>query len=123
MLYHPGFHEQLGSIMDKLAKAAMTEICRLVDDGYTVLRLEISQKQKENEDLKGKLKMLELVLAQEYRETSGTSRVDAINSCSNSDIQDHDKLQGTGSIEMFSFCILLFSLIDICFLAFICKTV
>ncbi|XP_023701140.1 uncharacterized protein [Paramormyrops kingsleyae] len=94
MLYHTGFHEQLGSIMDKLAKAAMTEICRLVDDGYAVLRLEISQKQKENEDLKGKLKMLELVLAQEYRETSGTSRVDAINSCSNSDVQDRDKLQG-----------------------------
>ncbi|KAI1902038.1 hypothetical protein AGOR_G00040600 [Albula goreensis] len=49
--------------MEVLAKAAVAEICELVDDGYAVLHLEISRKQKENEALKKKLHMMEMRLA------------------------------------------------------------
>ncbi|KAJ8339845.1 hypothetical protein SKAU_G00344780 [Synaphobranchus kaupii] len=54
------FHTQLASIMEVLANTAVAEICQLVDDGYAVLRLEMSRSHKENESLKRKLKMLEL---------------------------------------------------------------
>ncbi|KAG7455337.1 hypothetical protein MATL_G00255570 [Megalops atlanticus] len=57
------FHAQLASIMEVLAKAAVAEICELVDDGYAVLRLEISRRQKENEALKKKLHMMEMRMA------------------------------------------------------------
>ncbi|KAL4594032.1 hypothetical protein GN956_G26273 [Arapaima gigas] len=57
-------HEQLRSIMEALTRAAVADICRLVEDGYALLRLEVSRKQKENEDLKEKLDELEMVLAQ-----------------------------------------------------------
>ncbi|XP_038848224.1 zinc finger and SCAN domain-containing protein 2-like isoform X2 [Salvelinus namaycush] len=54
------FHTQLASIMEVLANAAVAEICELVDNGYAVLHLEISQGQKENEALRRKLRMMEL---------------------------------------------------------------
>ncbi|XP_061110345.1 GDNF-inducible zinc finger protein 1-like isoform X2 [Conger conger] len=54
------FQTQLASIMEVLANAAVAEICELVDDGYAVLHLEISRKQKENEVLKRKLQLMEL---------------------------------------------------------------
>ncbi|XP_036374720.1 zinc finger protein 286A-like [Megalops cyprinoides] len=54
------FHTQLTSIMEVLTKAAIAEICELVDDGYAVLHLEISRSQKENEALKRKLRMMEM---------------------------------------------------------------
>ncbi|XP_035275568.1 uncharacterized protein LOC118228276 [Anguilla anguilla] len=57
------FHTQIASIMEVLANAAVAEICKLVDDGYAVLRLEMSQSQKENKALKRKLQMLELRIA------------------------------------------------------------
>lgn len=53
------FQTQLSSIMDVLAKAAVVEISKLVDDKYAVLRLEISQKQNEIETLKRKMVMME----------------------------------------------------------------
>ncbi|XP_036373213.1 zinc finger protein 853 isoform X4 [Megalops cyprinoides] len=56
-------HKQLASIMEVLANTAVAEICQLVDEGYAVLRLEISQSQKENEILRSKLQMLELRVA------------------------------------------------------------
>ena len=46
---------QLASIMELLAKAAISEIIKLFDDSYTVLRLEISRNQNEKEALKRKL--------------------------------------------------------------------
>ncbi|KAG5849554.1 hypothetical protein ANANG_G00112180 [Anguilla anguilla] len=58
------FHTQIASIMEVLANAAVAEICKLVDDGYAVLRLEMSQSQKENESLRRKLQVLELRVAQ-----------------------------------------------------------
>ncbi|XP_071244151.1 uncharacterized protein [Salvelinus alpinus] len=62
------FHTQIASIMDVLANAAVTEICKLVDDDYAVFRLEITQSQKENRTLRRKLQLLELKVARERTE-------------------------------------------------------
>ncbi|KAJ8272831.1 hypothetical protein GJAV_G00093940 [Gymnothorax javanicus] len=53
------FQNQLVSIMEILAKAAVAEINRCVDDSCAVFRLEISQSQREIETLKRKLEFLE----------------------------------------------------------------
>uniref|UniRef100_A0A3B3RZ79 C2H2-type domain-containing protein n=1 Tax=Paramormyrops kingsleyae TaxID=1676925 RepID=A0A3B3RZ79_9TELE len=58
------FRTQMTTILDVLAKAAVSEICKLVDDGYAVLRLEISRSKEENQTLKRKLKVMELMIAQ-----------------------------------------------------------
>ncbi|KAG7458524.1 hypothetical protein MATL_G00221180 [Megalops atlanticus] len=58
------FRSQLASIMEVLANAAVEEICKIVDDGYAILHLEMSEYQKENESLKMKLHMMELKVAQ-----------------------------------------------------------
>ncbi|XP_046901800.1 zinc finger protein 23-like isoform X1 [Hypomesus transpacificus] len=50
----------LVSIMEVLANAAVADICQLVDDGYAVLRLEISRAQRENLALKSKLRLMEV---------------------------------------------------------------
>ncbi|KAM9530793.1 uncharacterized protein ACWYII_042339 [Salvelinus alpinus] len=57
------FHTQIASIMEVLANAAVTEVCKLVDDDYAVFRLEITQSQKENRALRRKLQLLELKVA------------------------------------------------------------
>ncbi|KAJ8000807.1 hypothetical protein DPEC_G00184150 [Dallia pectoralis] len=49
------FQAQLASIVEALANTAVAEICKLVDDGYATLRLEISHGQKEIEHLRRKL--------------------------------------------------------------------
>lgn len=54
------FHSQIASIMEMLANAAVAEICKVVDDGYAVVHLEMSRSQKENEFLRRKIKLLEL---------------------------------------------------------------
>lgn len=54
------FQTQIASVMEVLANAAVAEICRLVEDSYNELQLEISQSQKENNILKKKLKMIEI---------------------------------------------------------------
>ncbi|KAG7232917.1 hypothetical protein INR49_007945 [Caranx melampygus] len=54
------FHAQLSSIMEVLANTAVAEICDLVDNGYSVLQLEISRSRKENEVLRRKLRLMEL---------------------------------------------------------------
>ncbi|KAM9399518.1 uncharacterized protein ACWYII_031651 isoform 2-T2 [Salvelinus alpinus] len=63
-------HTQIASIMEVLANAAVTEVCKLVDDDYAVFRLEISQSQKENGALRRKLQLLELKVARERAETT-----------------------------------------------------
>ncbi|KAF0037947.1 hypothetical protein F2P81_010821 [Scophthalmus maximus] len=60
------FHPQIASIMEVLANAAVAEICKVVDDGYAVVQLEVSRGQKENEVLRRKIKLLELQVAR-YR--------------------------------------------------------
>lgn len=72
-----GFQTQLASIMEVLANAAVAEICKLVDDEYAVLSLEMSQCQRENKALKRKLHLLELKVARaapgsRIREMSGS---------------------------------------------------
>ncbi|XP_055765055.1 uncharacterized protein LOC129840996 isoform X2 [Salvelinus fontinalis] len=59
------FHTQIASIMEVLANAAVAEICKIVDDDYAVVRLEITQSQKENRGLRRKLQLLELKMARE----------------------------------------------------------
>ncbi len=54
------FQTQIASVMEVLANAAVAEICKLVEDSYTELQLEISQTEKENNILKKKLKVLEI---------------------------------------------------------------
>lgn len=65
------FHSQIASIMEVLANAAVAEICKVVDDGYAVVQLEMSRSQKENEFLRRKIKLLELQIAR-YRAESST---------------------------------------------------
>ncbi|KAI5107781.1 zinc finger protein 354B, partial [Silurus meridionalis] len=76
------FQTQLASIMEVLANAAVAEICKLVDDDYAVINLQMSQCQRENKALKRKLHLMELRMARGYaerriRESSGnrSSRV------------------------------------------------
>lgn len=59
-------HSQVASIMEVLANAAVAEICKVVDDGYAVVQLEMSRSQKEKEVLRRKIKLLELQVAR-YR--------------------------------------------------------
>ncbi|XP_028999188.1 zinc finger protein 239-like [Betta splendens] len=57
------FHSQIASIMEVLANAAVAEICKVVDDGYAEVHLEMSRSQTENEFLRRKVKLLELQVA------------------------------------------------------------
>ncbi|XP_055772927.1 zinc finger and BTB domain-containing protein 5-like isoform X1 [Salvelinus fontinalis] len=57
------FQVQIASIMEVLANAAVTEICKVVDDGYAVVHLKMSQSHKENEFLRRKVKLMELQIA------------------------------------------------------------
>nr|XP_046189057.1 uncharacterized protein LOC124017862 isoform X2 [Oncorhynchus gorbuscha] len=54
------FQAQIASIMEVLANAAVAEICKVVDDGYAVVHLKMSQSHKENEFLRRKMKLMEL---------------------------------------------------------------
>lgn len=70
------FQTQLASIMEVLANAAVAEICKLVDDDYAVVSLQMSQVQRENKVLKRRLHHLELKVARaaagsRLRDTSG----------------------------------------------------
>ncbi|XP_056148542.1 zinc finger protein 236-like [Lampris incognitus] len=55
-------HEQLSIIMGALTKAAVVEICEVVDEGYAVLHAEITRSRQENEDLKKKLHLIESIV-------------------------------------------------------------
>ncbi|XP_063046768.1 zinc finger protein 467-like [Engraulis encrasicolus] len=53
------FQGKLVSIMEILVNSAVTDICRLVDDGAAVLHFEISRSKSENENLRLKLQLME----------------------------------------------------------------
>ncbi|MEQ2203602.1 hypothetical protein XENOCAPTIV_001206, partial [Xenoophorus captivus] len=57
-----GLQEQLTVILEALTKAALVEICELVEEGYSVLQLEISRSHKENQDLRKKLHLIESIV-------------------------------------------------------------
>ncbi|XP_051556823.1 zinc finger protein 774-like [Myxocyprinus asiaticus] len=63
MASYRAFHTQLATIMETLTRAAVAEICELVDDGYAVLHIEISRHKKENEELRRKLQLIESIVA------------------------------------------------------------
>uniref|UniRef100_A0A4W5QHG3 C2H2-type domain-containing protein n=1 Tax=Hucho hucho TaxID=62062 RepID=A0A4W5QHG3_9TELE len=67
------FQGQIASIMEVLANAAVAEICKIVDDGYAVVHLEISQSHKENEFLRRKMKLMELHIARFRAERTKSS--------------------------------------------------
>ncbi|KAI1888191.1 hypothetical protein AGOR_G00182480 [Albula goreensis] len=72
MLVSLRLQTELATIMDILAKSAVAEICKLIDDGSAVWQLEISRRQKENEALRRKLQLMEREL--EQRATRGRGR-------------------------------------------------
>ncbi|XP_070700911.1 zinc finger protein 721 [Pempheris klunzingeri] len=67
MTSYKAFHSQLTSIMEALTKAAVAEVCELVDDSYAVLQLELSRSHKENEALRRKLELIESIIARGHR--------------------------------------------------------
>lgn len=62
VLSSKALHEQLSIIMGALTKAAVAEICEVVDEGYAVLQMEITRSHRENEDLKKKLHLIESIV-------------------------------------------------------------
>ncbi|KAF4076648.1 hypothetical protein AMELA_G00217470 [Ameiurus melas] len=73
MANYRAFHTQLTTIMETLTRAAVAEICELVDDGYAILHMEISRHQKENEELRRKLQLIEsIVAARGYSDETAT---------------------------------------------------
>lgn len=56
------FQSQLLSVMEVLAKAAVAEINRRVDQSCTVLRLEVSQSRRDIDMLKSKCEVMEAEL-------------------------------------------------------------
>ncbi|XP_032388155.1 zinc finger protein 746 [Etheostoma spectabile] len=60
-------HAQLSVVMGALTKAAVAEICAVVDEGYAVLQMEISRSHRENEDLKKKLHLIESIVVRADR--------------------------------------------------------
>ncbi|XP_028328194.1 zinc finger protein 35-like [Gouania willdenowi] len=67
MTARKALHSQLGSIMEALTKAAVAEICELVDEGYAVLQLEISRSHEENEALRRKMELIESIVGRGHR--------------------------------------------------------
>lgn len=65
-------HEQLAGILAALSKAALAEMCAAVDQGFSALQNEISRRQKENEDLRKKLHLIESIVLK------GSSGVEAV---------------------------------------------
>ncbi|XP_060940541.1 zinc finger protein 3-like [Limanda limanda] len=59
MTFPSAFGSQLAAIMDVLAKAAVAEISKLVEDGTLVLRLEMCRRDVEIQELKRSLEMME----------------------------------------------------------------
>ncbi|CDQ95125.1 unnamed protein product [Oncorhynchus mykiss] len=69
------FQAQIASIMEVLANAAVAEICKVVDDGYAVVHLKMSQSHKENEFLRRKMKLMELQITRFRAERTKFQRV------------------------------------------------
>ncbi|KAG7526010.1 hypothetical protein JOB18_035447 [Solea senegalensis] len=67
MTVYQAFHAQLTSVMEALSKAAVAEICAVVEDNYAVLQLEVSRSRSENEALRRKLRAVETILARGHR--------------------------------------------------------
>lgn len=62
MSFSSSFASQVAAIMDMLAKAAVAEITKLVEEGGVVLRLELQRKDGEIQELKRSLNLMEAEL-------------------------------------------------------------
>ncbi|XP_029309091.1 zinc finger protein 568-like [Cottoperca gobio] len=60
MSFPSSFGTQLSAIMDVLAKAAVAEITKLMEEGSVVLRLEMCRRDTEIQELKRSLKLMEV---------------------------------------------------------------
>ncbi|MEQ2249016.1 hypothetical protein ILYODFUR_024993, partial [Ilyodon furcidens] len=58
MLNGVALRSQIASVIDALAKAAVAEIFKVVEDGMVVLRLEMCQREDEIERLKSSMEVL-----------------------------------------------------------------
>ncbi|XP_029913308.1 zinc finger protein 510-like isoform X2 [Myripristis murdjan] len=63
MLANPSFHTQLSSIMEMLAKSALSEVCKLVEEDSAELRAELSRLMVANAALTEKLSSLQCELS------------------------------------------------------------
>ena len=98
------FQTQLASVMEVLANAAVAEICKLVDDDYAVILLQMSQCQRENKVLKRKLHLFELRMARgnaerRIRESAMSNRSNRVHV--NANINIGDKYRAPTSGEFF----------------------
>lgn len=62
MSFPSAFSTQVAAIIDVLAKAAVEEITMLVEEGSVALRLEVSRKDGEIQELRNNLKRMEAEL-------------------------------------------------------------
>ena len=97
--------EQLSSIMDVLAKAAVSEISQLFSEGSTTLCLQITQSLKENEALRKRMKVMRSELFSLRLQTrSNSSRAASRFALARANIcKPRTKSQGNG--EFISGCI------------------
>ncbi|KAM9791974.1 uncharacterized protein ACBT44_019877 isoform 2-T2 [Syngnathus typhle] len=56
-------HSQFASIMEALTRAAVAEMCQLVDDSYAVVQMEQTRSREENDELRRKLELMETIIA------------------------------------------------------------
>lgn len=88
MSFPSTFGAQVAAIMDVLAKAAVAEITKLVEDGTVVLRLEMCRRDTEIQELKRSLNLMEVqlckaqeaatILTTEDKQEPATARSQAI---------------------------------------------
>ncbi|XP_035526840.1 zinc finger protein 69-like [Morone saxatilis] len=77
MSFPASFGSQLAAIMDVLAKAAVAEITKLVEDGTVVLRLEMCRRDGEIQELKRSLKLMEVELCKAQEAAASRAAKDA----------------------------------------------
>ncbi|KAK6291061.1 hypothetical protein J4Q44_G00385400 [Coregonus suidteri] len=84
---------QLTSFMEILAKEAVDKICKLFNECSSVLHLEVSQSQTENEDLKKRLDAVETELRTVLEGSGGQENTSANGCCS--EVKITHQLKGT----------------------------
>lgn len=72
MSFPSSFGPRVAAVMDRLAKAAVAEITKLMEDGTVVLRLEMRRRDSEIQELKRSLKLMEVALCK--AQEAATSR-------------------------------------------------